>query len=203
MNKILTVAAMLLISACSSSNQENYALSMKINDLESKISDQKDEISSLQANISKLTSDIAIINLKDDSHKYAILDPSSMDGFQRIDTSIASLTVTLKDVRSLADGSRVVLTIGNITNATINGVKLTVDYGSRQPKYSNEDKDYYEKFNKWSASLSHKEADLTDALYPGAWNVVEVSLPGVKPESLGFIKLTADANQISLRKLGK
>lgn len=118
-----------------------------------------------------------------------------------MDTSLATITISVKDVKPFADGSQIYLTIGNISSATITAGSLNIKYGSRMVTYENGDTEFSDKYASWYNSLHEKVFQISNPIYPGAWNTVRIVLPAVKPADLGYINFTGDITQISMRKM--
>jgi len=107
----------------------------------------------------------------------AYLTPSS-SGYAVIKMDLGNLTVNFANVSAYANGSKVKLQFGNLTSATIEGLKATLEWGAvdDQGKPKNSD-------------AKSREIVFSESLHPGAWNNAEVVLDGVPPMSLGFIRV--------------
>src|SRR5262245_2437846 len=107
----------------------------------------------------------------------AYLTPSSQ-GYDVVESGIGRLTVALKDVEPYANGTRIRLSFGNPTMATIDGLNAKIDWGSVDEKGSPRNE-----------SAKSKDVTLTETLRPGAWTQATVVLDGIKPGDLGFVRL--------------
>ena len=107
----------------------------------------------------------------------AYLTPGS-SGYTVLKTNIGSITVSLENVQPYANGSRVTLRFGNVTNAIIFGAKAKIEWGSV------DDKGVPNNVEEKSMDFSLKES-----LAAGAWTNVRVVLENVPPSSLGFIRI--------------
>lgn len=125
--------------------------------------------------------------------EWAFLDPAGGTGYSMMQTSVAPLMVSFVDSSPVGDGTKVRLQVGNMTSATFSGVGLVISYNRRVPQDVAD-------LEKWNADLRNSSADLTDSIYPGTWNTVSVSLPGIKPEELGYLAIKGKLNVISLRE---
>jgi hypothetical protein len=110
--------------------------------------------------------------------KVAFLKPSD-EGFSTIVTSLGTITVSLENVSPYANGSRVTLTLGNVTSATINRLKMKIDWGKTDEKgYTI---DVSEKTKKFTAP---------NPIRPGYWNKVQVILEDIPPTDLGYVRVS-------------
>lgn len=107
----------------------------------------------------------------------AYLTPGS-DGYNVIKMDLGTLTVSISNVQPYANGSKVSLIFGNLTSATIDGIKAKIEWGSVDEKGMPINKD-----------AKSREISPTDQLLPGNWNKVDLVLEGVPPSSLGFIRI--------------
>jgi hypothetical protein len=88
------------------------------------------------------------------------------------------LTVTLDDIKPYATGSRVTLKFGNPTNATLNDVSATLDWGAVD-----------EKGLPRNDEAKSKQFSFSRSFAAGHWTVVDAVLDGVPPSSLGFVRV--------------
>ncbi len=121
----------------------------------------------------------------------AEIDPSDPT-FQRIDTEVGSLAVSVADVSQFADGVKLKIKLGNLSAATISGVTLHVMYGPRKVGEADP------AWQTWYAKLKNKNVDLTTPLLSGHWNPISIVLPGIEQKDFGYISVTMDATTISL-----
>jgi len=134
----------------------------------------------------------------------AEFNPAADEGFQRVDTSLGTTLVVLDDVQPFADGSRIELHIGNMTNGNLAKVTLKVMWNSKEPveppetATADERAAYDEAFVKWLEGERSKDVELTQSLSRGAWTVVTTNVPGVPPDELGYVRIALDAGQVSL-----
>jgi hypothetical protein len=122
----------------------------------------------------------------------ALIDPAGPDTFQRINTNLTPILVAFYDSSPVGDGTKIKLQIGNISSATMDGIKLRVQYNVRAPQDSS-------KIGEWNARARNQNVDLVDRLGPGTWTTVSASLPGIKPDELGFLAVSAELGGVSLR----
>lgn len=159
----LLVAALTTQVGCS---QDTGDRTSKLRDLETKIRELETKVNNLSWN-----------QTLNDLGEIAFLTPGG-DGYSIIKTNIGNLTVSLEDIKPYANGSRVTLTFGNTTSATINGIKAKIDWGSvGKTGAPNND------------TAKSKEITLTKSLLPGRWTKVSLVLEGVPPAELGFVRL--------------
>jgi hypothetical protein len=118
-----------------------------------------------------------------DWDQIAYLTPGS-DGYAVIKMDLGHLTVNLANIASYANGSKVSLTFGNLTSATIDGLKAKVEWGSVDEKGLPKNQE-----------AKSREIKLTESLYSGAWNKTDVVLEGVPPTALGFVRVSDVGHQ--------
>ena len=144
----------------------------------------QNEIESLTQKVSELESEIERIkslrereSLFENMDKIAYLTPGT-EGYSTINTDLGKLTVNLKDISPYANGSRVVLTWGNIHSSRINGLSMTLEWG-RVDSVGNA-------INEPSFSKEHK---MVESLIGGSWRDMRVTLGNVPPSELGFVRV--------------
>lgn len=109
--------------------------------------------------------------------RIAYLTPSS-SGYAIVKMDLGNLTVSFANVSGYANGSKVKLQFGNLTSATIEGLKATLEWGAVD-----------EEGKPKNSEAKSREIVFNESLSPGAWNNAEVVLDGVPPASLGFIRV--------------
>lgn len=112
---------------------------------------------------------------------FAILDPAVTDDFHTLRSRYGPLTFSVASVGPQADGSRLVLLIGNLTTATIEGGTLRIQWGPRADATRSDE---------WLSRLLTDDFSFTERLEPGAWNEVPISLPRVPPQGLGHLRIS-------------
>lgn len=153
--------------------------SAKITSLTNALDDAKQRISLLE-NANKVNELIAA------SGNQAYLDPTS-DGYSTVRTDIGPLLVSFQDGTPKADGTEITLKIGNPSAASLVGVKFHVEYGPRQTASKD-----------WLGSLKQTEYTTVNPVFSGAWSLVKIPLPGIKPDELGYLSVRAETNQVRL-----
>jgi len=158
-------------------------LQAKIESLEAKTSALEKEIERLQFQV-RLQSDVKAWD------EVAYLTPGS-EGYAVVKMDLGNLTVSFANVVPYANGSKVSLMFGNLTSATIDGLKAKVEWVSVDEKgvpKNNEAKS--------------RDIKLTESLIPGAWNKTDIVLEGVPPAALGFIRVR-DVSHQAIRMRGR
>jgi hypothetical protein len=148
------------------------------------------DVASLEARIKKLESTVDSLQSEVEwastfgkLDQIAYLTPGS-DGYSPIKMDLGYLTVSLANIRPYANGSKVALVFGNLTSATVNGLKATIEWGSVDAKGMPQNE-----------AAKSREVKLPEDLLSGAWNKTEVVLEGVLPEALGFVRLRDISHQ--------
>lgn len=185
-------AVAVLVSAC------NAELDSRVAELEEKSEAIFDALDEIRADVREIQVQRTFERLFRERYRQATFDPAGDEGFQRIDTSVGSLAVSIAEVRPVADGSTVVFNVGNLTAANIAGAELQILYGARPP--SREDPEYLERYEEWQASLRERTASVPRHLRSGAWNRVSANLPAVPPAQLGYLEVSVTADQIMLTR---
>jgi Protein of unknown function (DUF3251) len=135
------------------------------------------QLDTLRGRVDSLETKVWFVEASTSADSSAYLTPGS-DGYSIILSDLGRLTVSLEDVLAYANGSRVRLRIGNLTNATITGAKSTLEWGSVSERGFQVD-----------STVRTREVKFDRALRPGRWNDVSVVLEGVPPTQLGFIRV--------------
>jgi hypothetical protein len=176
-------------------------------DAPARITELQDRIAKLEATVAGLTAwdigrmrqdlttlqeDVAFLKLSADESRYAELG-IGQDGFQRVDSSTGSFFVSVQKVLPFADGSRLVLDVGNPSTATYDGVQADVRYGRRFDPANGDS--YFQ----WHGSLKTANVKVSSKLLPGTWNRVTLTLGGIKPDVLGYVQLSLSTDRVVLR----
>jgi hypothetical protein len=164
---------------------DTRSLLKKIESLEKKVADLE---SAMEANadlIGQYGSEI--YRLK---HAEAELDPASPDKYQRIETAVGPLLVSLGKAEPYLDGYKVQLQIGNPLAAQFSGFTVSTFYAPRQRKD--------EKFLEWIRKRKGKDFVFTQTLISSRWNIVELIFPDVTPDAFGYLKVSISVNQVIL-----
>jgi hypothetical protein len=127
--------------------------------------------------------------------KSAEFEPTD-EGYQRIDSSVASFAVSIGNLQPYGDGSKLTVKIGNPSAATFSNGKLNVKYGPRYPEL--EDPKFAEKVAEIESKVRTKEIALTKNIAGGSWNPNQVILPGIKPDALGYVQISIQTDTIHL-----
>jgi hypothetical protein len=107
----------------------------------------------------------------------AYLTPGE-EGYSVVKSDIGAITVSLKDVKPYANGSRITLQFGNILNATITGVKAKLEWGSVDAKGIPKNE-----------TQKSREITFSKSLRSGSWTKISVVLERVPPSDLGFVRV--------------
>jgi outer membrane murein-binding lipoprotein Lpp len=167
---IVAVPGGLLAVGCAADQKRSSNHDTEITELTTKLDSLQKEIESLKADVA----------LRD--HSSAYLTPGS-DGYSILDTDVGRMTISMKDVQPYADGSKVTLQFGNLTSATVDGVKATVEWGSNEKGFLD-----------YMSSLRFREVAFTQSLRSGAWTSIPIVLEGIPPTQLGFVRVTKIAH---------
>lgn len=163
------MCALLTLNACEQNAQNPEAI-VKLTELETKITTLESELS----NIKEKLEFQQVVNGLD---KEAYLTPGS-EGYSLIKTDLGNLTVSLVNVLPYANGSKITLQFGNLTSATIDGLKIKLEWGpvDKEGLPINE-------------KTKSRDVVFNESLISGNWTNSDVVLEGIPPTDLGFVKL--------------
>ena len=155
-----------LLSGCND-NSKTAALELRIAELEKKV-----------ISVEESTAGFAIdLFLKADAPGLAYLTPGS-DGYSTVRFDLGVLTVGIKDIQPYANGSKLLLQIGNPLAVVVNGLQLDIDWGEViQGKGADNE------------NAKHKTHQLLESLQPNSWNHASIILDGIPPNKLGFVRI--------------
>src|SRR5258707_13051676 len=144
------------------------------------------DVAALEKRVSSLERRILELESKSREGDFVELD-TTKDTYQRVNSTTGSFLVRVTKVTPYLDGYKVVFAIGNTTTATFNGCDLSVQWGTKEPDYS-------DKWITWLQSLKKKDEHFTEDLAPGRWNEIEMALVPAKPDELGYLQLSMKTN---------
>lgn len=168
--RALLLPAILLLSACSDPKT--------LQDLETRIKELENASAVTKDKLQALEDDVKVNELFRDLDSIAYVRPSDQ-GYSTVRSDLGVMTIRLTDVKSYANGSRVILQFGNVSGATINGLKAKVDWGrvdeNDRPKINGE---------------KTREITFDKKLKASAWTNVPVILEGIPPAQLGYVRVS-------------
>ncbi|MGN6312627.1 MAG: hypothetical protein ACTHMO_02580 [Rhodanobacteraceae bacterium] len=184
-----------VLAACGTSSdleQRTTGLQLKITELQDQLNTLKGQVDSQQKANVNLSNAVFRMALKD--HSSASFDPVTGQGYELLDVGIVRVMVSIENITPYADGVKVVMNIGNPNAVTLSGLDGEAQYGPSSAGIQNNDYAAWEKLQK-KVHLS-----IPDRIYPGRWNSVTVTLPGIKPEQFGRLEISLSGNQVELSK---
>ena len=147
------------------------------------------DVSRLEERLNKLESDALAASLESDSHDAAYLRPTD-PGYALIDSDFGRLAFSIENVESYANGSKIVLQIGNPTMATYSGMKAKVEWGRADKDGSPSDD--HKRFMNFAP---------VDPLPAGSWHNYSLTLADVPPNELGWVRISNFNNgNVSMRR---
>lgn len=149
----------------------------RIPELERKVIALEQRLTTLDDKVKALEQQQEFEDLFDAIRTMAILRPGDA-GYSVVESDLGKLTVKLEDVQPFANGTRVKLRFGNISAVAINGVKATFEYGPTDDKGAPKNE-----------VAMKKDVTFVETLRPGAWTLVTLTLDGIQPANLGFIRI--------------
>ncbi len=139
-------------------------------------------IDALEQSVQKLQQAQSFDELLDVMRKTAFLRPGDT-GYSLVDFDLGRLTVQMTDVSAFANGTRVMLRFGNMSAAGLSGVSASVDYGPTD-----------DKGNVIPDKTRTKEVKFVEIFRPGSWVSVAVTLDGIQPAQLGYVRVSKIAH---------
>lgn len=117
------------------------------------------------------------LRILEEMEDVAYLTPGAV-GYSTIRTDLGSMVVSLEDIRPYANGTRITLRWGNLTSATVKGLKAKLEWGSVD-----------ENGVQTGESVKSRQVRFSQTLRSGVWTSVQVVLEGVPPTELGFVRV--------------
>jgi hypothetical protein len=136
-------------------------------------SPEQENISWLQNRTFELENEVQDVMRGD--QQYAYLTPQD-HGYSGIQTTVGTLTVSLKDVSAYANGSRIRLQLGNPLTATLTRFRAHIAYGTGSAFDS-------------AGTTRQTDYIFREALMPGTWHTYTIDLAGIPPARLGFVTI--------------
>jgi hypothetical protein len=141
------------------------------------ISRDSSQIEALKAEVALLKSRLDAAEWLTRSERIAYLTPGER-GYQRVRFELGTITVSLEDVKSYANGSKVTLRFGNPLAAELTQVKARLEWGTVGANGYPDEK-----------IRKSKDVSFTESLRAGSWTGTDVVLDGVQPAELGFVRV--------------
>lgn len=159
--KWAAAAALALLAGCEDHQQSNYVDKTEFNSAIEKLEFRLDQI------------ELGPANLTPDEKSFVM-----------VQSQLGPLPISFESIEQYADGSRVMVEIGNSTSATIAEASFNLSWGSG-------------KFAGESDQTGTKR--IAEPLLPGRWNRITLDLSGVKPSEFGHLTFFAvDAKQLRM-----
>lgn len=165
---VLAAASMLALAACApgqaqESRDKAFAkLSARVQALEAR---------------ARLQDDATIAYLRPTEPEYGV-----------VKTGLATLAVSIRNVSPYANGSQLQLLFGNPTDARLNDLSATLEWGRA------------DKNGVPVGEVFSKEHKFTESLAPGSWRAYTISLSDIPPSELGYVRIkSVEHGSIGLR----
>lgn len=142
-----------------------------------KVAVLESQVKALKISVQSLEQEQSLDRLMRDEDSIVYLTPGS-EGYSIVQADLGRLTVMLQDIQPYANGTRITLRFGNLTSATINGAKATMEWGSVDTKGHPK-----------NDTARSRDVSFSQSLRAGAWTHVQVVLEGVPPAELGFVRV--------------
>jgi hypothetical protein len=153
-------------------------------EIQSKLDEETGRLLSLQAEVDALKTlqgdlreRLDGMQLMQSIDRIAYLTPGA-DGFQTIKTGIGYVTASLEDVKPYANGSKVTVRFGNPTNAELSSIKFKVEWGGVEKDGTPN-----------QPTVRAREVSIIKDFKPGSWTSSELTLEGIAPTELGFVRI--------------
>ena len=175
-------------STASAGNKTAEDMKKELASLKGQLSAQAKQITELEDSLKSVWQQIFELDkLKRESAEF---DPASPNAYERVETSVGSVLVSMGKAEPYLDGYSVELEVGNPMVATFKGFKLSATWGPRLKKGEN----YFD----WFKKRKTKDFSFTEDLISGKWNATHVIIPDTKPEDFGFFEVSVSVNTVSL-----
>ncbi|WP_282296161.1 DUF3251 domain-containing protein [Stenotrophomonas sp. PS02289] len=156
--------------------------------VEARLSEMEKRTSALEAQSRSFDTRLTTyIQLQGDRKAY--LDPSGNAGYGAVQTDVGILLVSVSEVAPKADGTEIVLEIGNPTTATYVGAEAQINYNVR-----------FDGTPEWQDKLRTTKTKIQAPLRPASWNTFKTSLPGIKPDQLGHLAVNIVPDEVRLNR---
>lgn len=169
------VVCLLMLVSCN--DHENLeVLERRVETAEKGLAEVAGQLAKSKEDIDGLKFVLASQELLKDSEKIAVLTPGD-SGYDLLMADIGILSAKIIDIKPYADGSKVTVRIGNLSSARIDGLKADIDWG---PMNGDDEPD--------NKKAKTKSIQFDKPIQSGSWSAQIMTLPGVAPENLGFIR---------------
>jgi len=172
----VVLVAVILIG-CNTNERAIADLQTQVHGLTTRLDSLLIEHESLKSELQSIKSEQSFNEFLRGLDEVAYLTPGE-EGYSVVKTNIGAITVSLKDVKPYANGSRITLQFGNILNATITGVKAKLEWGSVDAKGIPKNE-----------TQKSREITFSKSLRSGSWTNISVVLERVPPSDLGFVRV--------------
>lgn len=173
---IFTICFLFALSGCDQ-NSKLIDQSSKVTEINTKVTNLESKIIVLESELNDVKQKMELQQILSGWDKEAFLTPGS-EGYSLIKSDLGNLTVSIVNVLPYANGSKITLQFGNLTSATIDGLKTKLEWGPV-------DKDGMPK----NAATKFRDVVFNESLASGSWTNSDVVLEGIPPTDLGFVKL--------------
>jgi len=137
-----------------------------------------------------------LLTIQGDVRHDSIDFDSAGKGYSRIDSPTGTLFVSVEEVKPYADGSRIMLNIGNPSTATYRGFKMHVRWG---PRFDGDKQTAAGAYMQWRNGLREGDFAFRETLPAGRWARATLTLSPGKPESLGYMEISGlETDELSL-----
>jgi outer membrane murein-binding lipoprotein Lpp len=172
----VVLVAVILIG-CNTNERAIAVLQTQVHGLSTRLDSLLIEHESLKSELQSIKSEQSLNEFLRGLDEVAYLTPGE-EGYSVVKSDIGPITVSLKDVKPYANGSRITLQFGNILNATITGVKAKLEWGSVDAKGIPKNE-----------TQKSREITFRKSLSSGSWTKISVVLERVPPSDLGFVRV--------------
>jgi hypothetical protein len=125
----------------------------------------------------------------------ADFDPGNPGKFSRVDTSLGTLFVLLRNSQPYLDGHKISIEIGNPYNSDIHDIKIKAKWGPRFEPGKRV------RYAEWEKSLLEREFSPLKSIAGGEWTPIDLVLSPAA--SFGYLEVSIDATIISLKRASK
>lgn len=184
MNRILVCSLLMVLTACI-----DKSASVNQTELNEQVRSMEERLSTVESGLVQVQGDLRFEKLIRNVNKIAFLKVGESE-FLPIETYLGTITFNVEDIQPFANGSKVILVIGNPLNASLGKASFHVDYGTLDGQGEI-----------LEGTEKSKQVTVPNDINRGSWNKVPVVLDGLEASKLGYIRIhDFEASQIILTK---
>lgn len=141
--------------------------------------DLRAQVAELDNKVQALEDSRDLAKLMYDLEHIAYLTPGD-EGYSVVRYDLGYLTVKIEDVKPFASSSKIVLNLGNVQSASINGLKGTIEWGPMDKKGLPD-----------NSQMRSKDFEIVSTIPAASWSKATITLDNTVPASIGYVRIRA------------